>query len=103
MPAWEREIGELPPPTFVPVSRKAGGARLFSVHLVRILLCVRGSLAAALLLARPIKHRASRRSRFDVFDSTVRGRGDSSDSAPRSGDGIGALHLIIATRHSVQA
>jgi hypothetical protein len=25
MSAWEREIGELPSPTFVPVGRKAGG------------------------------------------------------------------------------
>src|SRR6185503_12951571 len=25
MPAWEREHGELPSPTFVPVSRKVGG------------------------------------------------------------------------------
>jgi hypothetical protein len=30
MPAWEREIGELPPPTFVPVGRKAGGHACFS-------------------------------------------------------------------------
>ena len=25
MPAWEREHGELPSPTFVPVGREAGG------------------------------------------------------------------------------
>jgi hypothetical protein len=29
MPAWEREHGELPSPTFVPVGRKAGGHACF--------------------------------------------------------------------------